>query len=160
MEPILRATESFDWVTILIFSSMIFLVVAKSLFYSRFLNFIILPFNNKYIFMYNKKDKLLNWFHIFFTIFQIVNFSVFVYFAWSILGDNGQNSSPFVYPVILGSLFLFLIIKVFMQLGSGFIFGSSNTITELIFEKLSYLNYSGIIMLLANIILSYIAQNS
>lgn len=148
MEPILRATESFDWITILIFFSIIFVVVAKTLFYGRFLNFIILPFNNKYIFMYNKKDKLLNWFHVFFTLFQIINFSVFVYFTWSILWNNGGDASPFIYPIILGSLFLFLFVKVFMQLGSGFIFGSNKTISELIFKKLSYLNYSGIIMLL------------
>jgi len=160
MEPILRATENFDWVTIVIFCSIIFLVLAKSLFYGRFLNFIILPFNNKYIFMYNKKDKLLNWFNIFFTLFQVVNFSVFIYFAWTILGNQGQDISPFIYPIILGSLFLFLLIKVLMQLGGGFIFGSSKTISELIFKKLSYLNYSGLIMLLSNIILSYIVKNS
>jgi len=160
MEPILRATENIDWVTILIFSSIIFLVVAKSMFYGRFLNFIILPFNNKYIFMYNKKDKLLNWFNIFFTIFQIVNFSIFVYLAWSILGENGPGSSPYVYPIIFGALFLFLLVKVVMQLGGAFIFGTAKTISELIFKKLSYLNYSAIIMLLANIILSYIAKNS
>ena len=110
--------------------------------------------------MYNKKDKLLNWFNIFFTLFQVLNFSVFIYFAWSILGDQGQDNSPFAYLIILGALFLFLLIKVVIQLGSGFIFGSSKTISELIFKKLSYLNYSGIIMLLANIILSYVAQNS
>ncbi|MGI9551722.1 MAG: DUF4271 domain-containing protein [Aurantibacter sp.] len=160
MEPILRATENFDWITVLIFCSIIFLVVAKSLFYSRFLNFIILPFNNKYIFMYNKKDKLMNWFHIFFTVFQIINFSIFVYLAWITLWQPKSGSSPFVFPIILASILLFLIIKIVLQLASGFIFGSSKTISELIFKKLSYLNYSGLIMLIANIILTYIAKDS
>jgi hypothetical protein len=160
MEPIVRATENFDWVTLIIFSSIIFLVVAKSLFYGRFLNFIILPFNNKYIFMYNKKDKLMNWFNIFFTIFQIINFSVFVYLAWTVLWRPEPGSSPFIFPIILASLLLFLIVKIMLQLGSGFIFGSTKTISELIFKKLSYLNYSGLIMLIANIILTYIAKDS
>ncbi|MBM1104797.1 DUF4271 domain-containing protein [Aurantibacter crassamenti] len=160
MEPILRATQDFDWITLLIFCSILFLVIAKSLFYSRFLNFIILPFNNKYIFMYNKKDKLLNWFHVFFSIFQIVNFSVFIYFAITILNEQAQSSSPFIYPIIITSLFIFLIVKVITQMGSGFIFGSTKVISELIFKKLSYLNYSGIIMLFANVILAYILQNS
>ncbi len=71
MEPVLREIVEADWITLIIFSSVIFLVLAKSLFYSRFLNFIILPFNNKYIFLYNKKDRLMNWFHIFFTCFSI-----------------------------------------------------------------------------------------
>ena len=70
MEPVLREIGREDWITLIIFSSVIFLVLAKSLFYGRFLNFIILPFNNKYIFLYNKKDRLMNWFHIFFTAFR------------------------------------------------------------------------------------------
>lgn len=160
MEPILRATENFDWVTILIFGSIIFLVVAKSLFYGRFLNFILLPFNNKYIFLYNKKDKLMNWFHIFFTVFQIINFSVFVYLAWTVLWKPDTGSFPFVFPIILVSLLVFLITKVVIQLASGFIFGSNKTITELIFKKLSYLNYSGLVMFGANIIISYITKDS
>ncbi|MEO9892170.1 DUF4271 domain-containing protein [Aurantibacter sp.] len=160
MEPITRATYNLDWITILIFSSIVFLVIAKSLFYSRFLNFIILPFNNKYIFMYNKKDKLLNWFHVFFSVFQVVNFSIFAYFTWSILGNQQVSTSPFFYPIILAAVFLFLIIKVFIQMSSGFIFGSAKTISELIFKKLSYLNYSGLIMLVANVILAYIFKNS
>jgi len=74
MEPTLRTLESIDWITILIFGSLLFIVVAKGLFYNRFLNFIILPFNNKYIFMYNKKEKLANWFHSFFSIFRLSTF--------------------------------------------------------------------------------------
>ncbi|WKX78586.1 DUF4271 domain-containing protein [Zobellia laminariae] len=74
MDPILRTAGTADWITIILISSIVFLVLAKSLFYSRFLNFIILPFNNKYIFMYNKKEKLMNWFHIFFTIFRSLIF--------------------------------------------------------------------------------------
>ncbi|RZW43832.1 MAG: DUF4271 domain-containing protein, partial [Flavobacteriaceae bacterium] len=54
MEPILRDSTNVDWITIIILSSILFLVLAKILFYSRFLNFVILPFNNKYIFLYNK----------------------------------------------------------------------------------------------------------
>jgi len=160
MQPILRTIENFDWITVLIFFSISFLVMAKTLFYGRFLNFIILPFNNKYIFMYNKKDKLLNWFHVFFTLFQVVNLSIFIYYVWIILGNNGQDDSPLVFPIILGALFLFLLIKILTQLGSGFLFGSSKTITELVFKKLSYLNYSGFIMLISNVILSYVVKNS
>ncbi|MBT8297643.1 MAG: DUF4271 domain-containing protein, partial [Maribacter sp.] len=73
MEPILRNIVVTDWITILIFLSLLFVVLVKGVFYTRFLNFIILPFNNKYIFMYNKKEKLLNWFNLFFGLFLIIN---------------------------------------------------------------------------------------
>lgn len=160
MEPILRTAGTADWITIILLSSLIFLVLAKSLYYSRFLNFIILPFNNKYIFMYNKKEKLINWFHIFFTVFQVINFSLFVYLARQIVVTNAHDPYPFMYPVVLGGILLFIFLKVILQLCNGFIFGSGKTIGELIFKKLSYLNYSGIVMFIANMILVYVAKDS
>ncbi|SIS41052.1 protein of unknown function [Zobellia uliginosa] len=160
MEPILRTAGTADWITIILIGSILFLVLAKGLFYSRFLNFIILPFNNKYIFMYSKKEKLMNWFHIFFTIFQVINFALFIFLARQILREGTDDVYPFMYPIILACLLGFIVVKIILQLGNGFIFGSIKTIGELIFKKLSYLNYSGIIMFLANVILAYVAQGS
>ncbi len=160
MEPIYKTMSTSDWITVILFSSVVFIVIAKSLFYSRFLNFIILPFNNKYVFMYNKKDKLLNWFQVFFTIFQLLNFSLFLYLARNILLGQVNNSYPFIYIIILGLLILFLLTKIFLQLGNGFVFNNGKTISEFIFKKLSYLNYSSLVMFLANIVLTYVLKDS
>ena len=156
MEPLLRNTVATDWITILIILSFLFLVLAKSVFYSRFLNFIILPFNNKYIFMYNKKEKVMNWFNLFWGLFLIVNFSLFVYLALDVFQVSDLTSNNLAYLWLMAGLILFLFIKLGMQLGNGYIFGIQKIITEVIFKKLSYFNYSGIIMFLANIILTYI----
>ncbi|MEP0133646.1 MAG: DUF4271 domain-containing protein [Eudoraea sp.] len=160
MEPVQRVINNIDWITVIIFSSILFMVIAKNLFYNRFLNFIILPFNNKYIFMYNKKDKLLNWFNIFFTIFQLLNFSLFIYLASTILSSSESDLYPVVFSIILGFLFLFLFGKILLQMGGGFVFNNNKIISEFIFKKLSYLNYSSIIMLAANIILTYVLKDS
>lgn len=160
MEPILRTTQTADWITVMLLTSLLFLVLAKGLFYGRFMNFIILPFNNKYIFMYNKKEKLLNWFHIFFTIFQLINFSLFIFFVQEVVFSTGKNPYPLMYPVLLVSITIFVILKITVQMANGFIFGSAKTISELIFKKLSYLNYSGIIMFVANMLLAYVLQDS
>ena len=160
MDFILRTAETPDWITILLLSSIILPVLAKRLFYGRFLNFIILPFNNKYVFMYNKKEKLINWFHIFFTLFQIINFSLFVLLAGNIFFTTFKDIDSFLYPIILGSILGFIFLKVMLQLSNGFIFGSNKTISELIFKKLSYLNYTGFIMFVANLILAYVAKDS
>ena len=156
MEPVLREIGRGDWITIIIFSSAVFLVLAKSLFYTRFLNFIILPFNNKYIFLYNKKDRLMNWFHIFFTIFQLLNFSLFLYLGITLYEPEEVISSPLFFSLILGLLFLFLFVKIIVQLGSSTIFNSQSTISDILFKKLSYLNYSALFMFLANLLLCYV----
>ncbi|MGB5554730.1 MAG: DUF4271 domain-containing protein [Flavobacteriaceae bacterium] len=160
MEPIARTLTHVDWITIVIFSSLIFIVIAKGIFYNRFMNFIILPFNNKYIFMYSKKEKLVNWFHLFFSIFQLLNFSLFVYFIWKLFRPHTDATSPMLFPFILIALLLFIFIKTLLQLSNGFIFGSNRTISEIIFKKLSYLNHSGIIMFLANVMLAYVLKDS
>lgn len=160
MEPILRDSVNVDWITIIILSSILFLVLAKSLFYSRFLNFIILPFNNKYIFLYNKKDRLINWFHIFFTIFQLLNFSLFLYLVVTILYPEVIVESSFLYLIILGLIFVFLFIKILIQLGNSFVFNNQKIIEEILFKKITYLNYSSIVMFLANVILTYVFIDS
>jgi len=160
MEPVERVLNNLDWITAIIFGSILFMVIAKNLFYNRFLNFIILPFNNKYIFMYNKKDKLLNGFHIFFTLFQLLNLSLFIYLASNILSNSESDLYPMAFLAILGFLFLFLFGKILLQMGNGFVFNNTKIITEFIFKKLSYLNYSSIIMLVANTVLTYVFKDS
>ena len=160
MEPILRTADTADWIGILVLLSMLLPVLAKTFFYSRFINFIILPFNNKYIFMYNKKEKLLNWFHVLFTIFMFINLSVFVYLAGEVLFSKPSDGNTYSYPLILGCLLGFILLKVVLQLMNGFIFGSNKTMGELIFKKLSYLNYTGIVMFMANLILGYTLSDS
>jgi len=110
--------------------------------------------------MYNKKDKLLNWFNIFFTIFQLLNFSLFIYLSSTILSNSESDLYPVVFVIILGFLFLFLFGKIFVQMGGGFVFNNNKIISEFIFKKLSYLNYSSIIMLAANIIIAYVLKDS
>ncbi|ASV30519.1 DUF4271 domain-containing protein [Maribacter cobaltidurans] len=160
MEPITRITQNIDWITLVLLVSLILMVIAKKIFYTRFLNFIILPFNNKYIIMYNKKEKLFNWFHILLTVFQIINISLFLYLTWRAYSSPEIKVPNVTFFVILGFIFLFVLTKMFLQLGNGFIFGSYGTINELLFKKASYLNYSSIVLFLANILLSFVYINS
>ena len=162
MEPILRNIDNLDWITVVIFSSLGLIVIAKSAFYNRFTHFIVLPLNNKYIFMYNKKEKLISWFHIFLTLFQVINFSLFLYISWKVFYGSIEDAeiNQYAYPLLLVSLLVFLIFKVALQLGNGFIFSSNKIISTLIFKKLSYLNHSGLVMFLANILLTYVFKDS
>src|SRR5690606_30839294 len=160
MEAITRTIDTADWIATVLFTSIFFLVLAKGFFYTRFLNFIILPFNNKYIFMYSKKDMLFNWFNVFFTIFQLLNCSLFIYLAYNILEDSDPEKNIGLFFMIVGGLLVFLLVKIFLQLGNGFVFNANRIIAELIFKKLSYFNYSGLVMFLANVMLAYILKDS
>ena len=156
MEPIYRTVTSLDWITIVILMSLIILVIAKRVFAIRFSNFIILPFNSKYVFLYNKKDRLNHGFHLFLTTFQLLNVSLYLFWALNLFEETGSSSSPLYFLMILGLVLIFFLVKIFLQLGNALVFDNYRIISEFIFKKISYLNYSSGIMMVANVIFTYI----
>jgi hypothetical protein len=107
--------------------------------------------------MYNKKERLLNWFHILFTAFQVINTALFLFFVYEYFMPTDNTQHSYLYPLILIGFFLFLLLKIALQLANGFIFGSQSVFSEIIFKKTSYLNYGGILFFLANLLLAYVS---
>ncbi|SDE94342.1 DUF4271 domain-containing protein [Cellulophaga baltica] len=159
-EVLLRSIENIDWITLILCCSITTLVLAKKIYYGRFVNFIILPFNNKYIFLYNKKDKLSHWFTIFLSIFQLLNFTLFLYFIDSVFKLSHHINTPFTYIITLGILITFFFSKLILHLCNAFVFNMQGAISEFLFKKISYFNYSSLIMFVANILLAYILKDS
>lgn len=160
MDGELRLVQNADWITIVIILSLVLIVISKQLFQNRFLNFIILPFNNKYVALYSKKDKMLHGFHIFITVFQLLNTSLYIYISYHVFFKNPDASGILIYLLILGLVLLFFISKMILQFANGFVFNNVKTITDLIYKKHTYFNYSSMIMLLANVVLTYILVDS
>lgn len=160
MEAAFRNIHTLDWITILIFVSLFLLTVGKYFFKGMFSIFVILPFNNKYLSLHNKKGKLFNWFHLILTIFQLINFSLFIYLSINILQSQTYDSYPIVFFIILGLLLIYLLVKIAIQMANGFVFDSDELVTSIIFNKISYFNYSSGIAFIANVILTYILPDS
>ena len=160
MEALDRTFLSNDWITGILLLSLLCMVFAKELFYNRFLNFIILPFNNKYIFLYNKKGRLLTGFHLAFTLFQVLNLALFAYLGSLAWEHEPRWGNSFVFPILLGSLLAFTLAKIGLQLMAGYIFNREKLISSLIFKKISYLNYSTLALFAANLLLAYLLPQS
>jgi len=152
--------DSTDWITLVLIFSLVIFTLGKYLFGSRFTNFIALPFNNKYLSLYGKKGKLLNWFHILLTIFQLTNLALFIYLSKNILlhEETTQKSALFWWIFIF--LASFESIKILLQLFKGYIFNTYGLVTELIYNKLTYFNHASIILFLANVLLVYVLNDS
>lgn len=156
MSPEYRIIDTHDWMTVVILMALLAFTMGKYFYQTSFNNFIVLPFNNKYIYLYNKKGKLLNWFHLFMVVFQLLNFSLFFFLAQNILLENTVNEGPLIYLAFIGILVLFHIIKIAMQLMKGYIFNTQKFVKELIFNKLSYLNHSSLFVFIANVLIIYV----
>jgi hypothetical protein len=160
MEPIEKTIVSLDWMTITLFTSLVVLALGKYLFHKKFLNFIILPFNDKYILLHNKKGQFSHWFHLLLTLFQLVNFSLFIFHVLNTFDLFPLKGTVINYVLIFGFLALFELIKFLLQIFTGFVFNNIGFVGSLIFSKISYLNYSSIIICIANILLIYITPDS
>jgi len=156
MESVLRVFENIDWIAVILGSSLLILVLCKFFFYNRFISFVSLPFNNKYIFIYGKKDILFNWFNFLWSLFMGLNLSLFIFYFLDKFIPANTNYVILTYFTILGLLALFYVVKIVLQLVNGYVFNSEVIIEQYIFKKISYLNYSGLILFFANILLTYV----
>ncbi len=160
MNAEVRILENTDWITLVIIFSLLLIVIAKQLFQNRFLSFIILPFNNKYITLYSKKDKMRHGFHILMSCFQLLNTSLYIYLSYNALFVNSNTRGMLIFGLVLGMVLLFVVAKMILQLANAFVFNNMRVISDLIYKKHTYLNYSGLVMLIANVIMTYIAYDS
>jgi len=160
MDPIEKTIVSMDWMTLTLFVGLVVLALGKYLFHKKFLNFIILPFNDKYILLHNKKGQFSHWFHLLLTLFQIINLSLFILLVLQIFDLFPFEKTITNYIIILGFLALFELVKFLLQMFTGFVFNNLSLVGSLIFSKISYLNYSSIVIAVANILLIYITTDS
>lgn len=152
--------DSTDWMTLVLLFALVVFTLGKYLFGSRFSNFIVLPFNNKYLALYSKKGKLLNWFHILLTIFQMTNLALFIYMGKSIVFGASADQEFLPFWLIAGLLVTFEAVKILVQLIKGYIFNTYSLVTELIYNKLSYFNHASILIFIGNILLVYVVKDS
>ncbi|SFW61589.1 DUF4271 domain-containing protein [Cellulophaga fucicola] len=159
MESIARVFNNIDWITAIFVVSLFVLVLSKTFFYNKFINFVVLPFNNKYIFLHSKKHILFNWFNALWSVFLWLNVALFLYYLLTIF-NLGEKLTPVNYLFIFGVISLFVIVKLLLQFINGSIFNAETAIVHIVFNKISYQNYSGLVLFLANIFLTYITPNS
>ncbi len=110
--------------------------------------------------MYNKKNRIFNWFNILLSAFQILNLSLFLFFIREIFFNPTEESALQTFGSILLTLTLLWVVKLYFQLGNGFLFNSEKSISEIVYKKLTYFNYSGMVMLLTNIMLNFVYPGS
>ena len=156
MSPIYRSITYLDWMTLILLVCLVLLVLGKYLFKTSFFNFIILPFNNKYITLNKKKDKLFYGFHLIMSVFQIANLSLFLFISRNIFFDQHLTSSPEFYVVVIMGILVFLFVKTVLQIGNGYFFENNELMSDIIFEKLTYFNYGGLIAFLGNVLVIYV----
>ncbi len=150
----LREVISNEWFTVLIVVGLIAITMSKQFFPARFNDFIAVLGNSKYLKIYSRDQKFIDGFDSLLFLNLIISLSVFGFLAYSTLVQ------PIKFEILLFSKIIFgvaalVLIKVLFERLIGSLFDIDKIIDQYLFQKTSYLNFSGFILLPINILLLY-----
>jgi len=150
----LRPIITNDLFTICIVLGLILIAVTKALFAKRFDDFVFVLGNSKYLKIYSKDQK-------FFDVFDALLFANFV-FSLSIFGILCYNrlfgsidiTITFLFKLFL-SVAIFIVMKILIERLIGSAFDIDFLLENYLFQKISYKNFVGVLLLPINAFLIY-----
>jgi len=144
-----------DWFTVSIVVCLVFITVAKLLFSNRFNDFIEIIGNSNYLKIYIKNQKFINIFDGLLFINLVISLTIFVILIINNLESNFKLQNIELYYKLFIGLGSVLIIKVLLDRLIGSLFEIDELINDYVFQKITYKNYLGLILLPLNILLIY-----
>ena len=150
----LRETVSNELFTIFIVTGLIMVTITKLIAPKRFNDFISVLGNSKYLKIYSREQKFFDKFEALLFFNLLLSASVFVYNIYLQTTNIKEVSINLVIKLTLG-IGLFILIKVMVERLVGSLF-EFEKLTELyLFQKITYKNYLGVILLPLNTLLVY-----
>ena len=150
----LREVISNDWFTIFLVFGLAFVTLCKFLFPSRFKDFVAVIGNSKYLKIYARDQKFIDGFDALLFLNLIISISVFSYVIYTSLVSRSEFDLTQFFKLIFGIGVLFLI-KVLLERLIGSVFEIDPLIDSYLFQKTTYKNYTGLLLLPINCLLIY-----
>lgn len=154
----LRNIIANDWFTILIVVCLVFIAVAKLIYSSRFNDFIEIIINSNYLKIYIKDQKFINTFDGLLFINLVISSSIFIVLALSNIEEIFQTQNLQLYYKLFVGIGSILIIKVLLDRLIGSLFEIDELMNDYLFQKITYKNYLGLILLPINILLIFVIE--
>ncbi len=154
IEFIPRIVENKDRITIVFIVAVALVAVTKAAFENRFVDFVNLIANNKYIKMYKDPSNLMSWFTILLFFVQLISFSFFVQLVLSYFGYT-TKTNWITFIQIFTFLTFFVLSKFLVEKIIATSFNIEPFIEQFNLFKVSYRTYVGLMLLPVNIVLYY-----
>ncbi|MBD3864167.1 DUF4271 domain-containing protein [Olleya marilimosa] len=149
----LRDLYTVDILTLTFIGCLIIVALSKSLFTKRFNEFILLLFNSRHTNQYIKEQRFFDLFEGLLFLNFIINLGLLLH---TYLSNQASNAIPqmdvFKYALLIG---LFLILKVLFERLLSSVLDIEPIIDKYIFEKTSFQNFIGLLLLPLNALLIY-----
>ena len=150
----IREIISYEWFTVFMVLGLVFITMAKVMFTDRFLEFVGVLGNSKYLKLYTKDQKFIDFFDALLFFNLVVSLSIFGYLSYLTLEPTQSFELDVFLKLILGITSLALI-KILIERLIGSLFEIDKIIESYLFQKTSYKNISGFLLLIINALLLY-----
>ena len=140
-----------DWLTGLIFLSLVCVCFARYSNTIRFRLFLEIILSPRYLKIYSKNLRYFNRFDILLFLNLVFSLAIFVYFIlFSLL-----NFDIFLFLKLLIVITFFIISKLFLEYFISLVFKINKLVGYYIFQKITFKNYSGLFFFIGNLLLVY-----
>ncbi|WP_159018562.1 DUF4271 domain-containing protein [Algibacter sp. L3A6] len=145
----IRAIPSNELFTILLIIGMAVIAIAKLTARKRFTDFTFVVINSKYLNIYARDQKFFDKFDALLFGNLILSASVFSYIVYKHTYNITDVSINLMFKIAVG-ISVFILIKVLLERLLGSIFSIDGLVDQYVFQKISYKNFLGVILLPIN----------
>ncbi|MBU3822102.1 DUF4271 domain-containing protein [Flavobacteriaceae bacterium XHP0103] len=151
----LRDVTSNELFTILIVIGLIFIAIAKLISPRRFDDFMLVLGNSKYLKIYIKDQKFFDRFDAVLFFNLIISSGIFGFIIYRLIYTGITEPSINIMFKLVVAIGAFILIKVLIERLIGSLFEIDKIIDSYLFQKITYKNYLGILLLPINALLLY-----
>ena len=155
----IRDVSSNELFTILLVAGLVIIAIAKMTAPKRFEDFLLVIGNSKYLKIYSRDQKFLDKFDALLFGNLILGLATFSFVVYKNIYDTKGIDVNILFKLIIG-ISTFILIKVLIERLIGSLFEIDKLIDQYLFQKISYKNYLGLLLLPINAILLFSFNNS
>nr|WP_037318936.1 DUF4271 domain-containing protein [Salegentibacter sp. Hel_I_6] len=155
MEAIERHVDSLDWITLTLMGAFLLLAIVKTAYPQRFEDFLSLLTSNKFMMFRGKKNKAFHPFNILLFFVHLISFSLLFYLFFNFFWKDTTIEPVFLFIRIATAYGSFVLVKFGLEKIVGNVFDLDSQIDSYLYQKLSYRNFIGLILLIPSLIFIY-----
>ena len=149
-----------DWFTVSIVLCIVFIAITKLLYANKFNDFVKIIGNSNYLKIYIKDQKFVNLFDGLLFVNLVISASIFVLILNNQFQGYPKSIDIMLFLKLAVGISSILIIKALIDRLIGSLFEIDELINDYVFQKITYKNYLGLILLPVNILLIYVLNIS
>ncbi|MDX1719582.1 MAG: DUF4271 domain-containing protein [Salegentibacter mishustinae] len=155
LEAVERHINSLDWITLTLMGAFLLLAIVKTAYPQRFEDFLSLLTSNKFMMFRGKKNKAFHPFNILLFFVHLISFSLLFFLFFNYFWEESSLEPVFLFIRIATAYASFVLLKFGLEKIVGNVFDLDAQIDSYLYQKISYRNFIGLILLIPSLIFIY-----